>query len=337
MKNLKSYILLILLFFVGNFSLFSQSVTVEATIDSAAMRIGEQRHILLEVVQPQKSTVHFPIVSETDTLVPGVEILGISKLDTIVESGTRIRIKQDLLVTSFDTGRYEIPPFKFMTKLKELETQKLYLHVSTIEADFQHAQITDIEENYAPGFNWVRLFLYLSVFVMIACAVFLGYVIYQYIKRKKAIENQEIVVEDTRLPHEIALEELNEIQEEKVWKQGFTKQYYTNITDTLREYFVKRFKISAFEMTSDEILDSLKYNQDAAPVMDKMKQIFFTSDMVKFAKQEPSQEENELSILNAYKIVNDTKIIPVEEEKKEKRVVEASDKEDEKKMLQSQN
>ncbi len=308
MKRKKGYIILLILCTIASFSAKGQSVAVKASIDSSAIRIGEQRHIKLEVLQPQNAVVHFPVINQTDTLVPGVEILAISKMDTTVENGTKLRITQDILVTSFDTGKYTIPPFKFITKVKELETEKLFLNVATIEADFEHAQVTDIAENYAPGVNWQRILLYLSILVILAALGYIGYILYKAFKRKE----EEVVeeVKDNRLPHEVALEELDHIKEEKVWKQGFTKQYYTNITDTLRTYFVKRFKISAMEMTSAEILDMLRHNNDAAPILDNMKQIFYTSDMVKFAKQEPSQEENELSILNAYKIVNDTAQAP---------------------------
>lgn len=311
MKSIKKHILLFFLSCIGG-TIAAQTIDVSAKIDSSSMLIGEQRHIRLEVIQPQSAEVRFPIIGHTDTLVPGVEILAISNLDTIPADGVRLKISQDILITSFDTGKYVIPPFKFTTRTKEYECPRIYLQVSTIEADFEKAQITDIAENYDPGVNIKRIFLYLSILLILACLGYIGYILFNYYMRMKAIQTETEEKIDPRLPHEVALEELNEIKEEKVWKKGFTKQYYTNITDTLREYFVKRFNISAKEMTSAEIIDSLKYNSDASPILDNMKQIFSTSDMVKFAKQEPSQEENELSILNAYRIVNETILIPKE-------------------------
>ena len=316
MKLIKSILFFLPLFF--SMEIGAQSIVVSAEIDSSEMLIGQQRRIHLEAVHPQSVSVHFPVVSQTDTLVPGVEILRISALDTTVESGARIKVTQEYLVTSFDTGRFVIPPFKFSTQTREFETDKVLLNVSTIEADFDKAQITDIQENYDPDFNWKRFFLYFSVLLILGGLGYIGYYVYQYIQKKKLQEAGAIVEVDNRLPHEIALQELDEIKEQKVWKQGMTKQYYTGITDTLREYFVKRFHISAMEMTSAEIMDNLKYNNDAAPILDRMRQIFSTSDMVKFAKQEPTQEENEISIMNAYYIVNQTTVIPVEEEKEEK-------------------
>ena len=306
-------------------SAMGDAIGVTASISTSEMKIGEQCKIQLEITQPQSANVLFPIFAN-DTLIPGIEILNISKLDTTSVGGD-IKVSQEITITSFDSGKYVIPEFVFESKVKKYETEKLFLTVTTIEADFVHAQITDIQDNYKPGFNWKRFFLYLSILCILGGLGYIVYLVYQYFKRINELESENVVVEETRLPHEIALEELNVIKEEKVWKIGKTKQYYTSITDTLREYFVKRFKISAMEMTSSEIIESLQRNNDAAPVIDNMKQIFSTSDMVKFAKQEPTLEENELSILNAYRIINETIYIPPTTEPEEVEITNDATKE----------
>ena len=118
---------------------------------------------------------------------------------------------------------------------------------------------------------------------------------------------EEEIVVDNRLPHEIALEELEKIKSDKLWQKGEVKVYYTVLTDTLRDYFTRRFNIPAMEMTSSEIIRSLKYEHDAVDAIERVREIFDISDMVKFAKMEPSQEDNEISIVNAFFIVNKTK------------------------------
>jgi hypothetical protein len=63
------------------------------------------------------------------------------------------------------------------------------------------------------------------------------------------------------------------------------------------------------EMTSEEILDSLntlRVSQKSAH--SGLKQILQLADLVKFAKWNPLTEENELSLLNAYLFVNQTKV-----------------------------
>lgn len=81
------------------------------------------------------------------------------------------------------------------------------------------------------------------------------------------------------------------------------------ITDTLRKYIEERFGIAAMEMTSGEILDRIRKEQDADSVSDSLTQILRLADFVKFAKMHPLPDENELSLMNAYLFVNQTKRI----------------------------
>ena len=114
-------------------------------------------------------------------------------------------------------------------------------------------------------------------------------------------------------PHEQAIKELDEIKQQKLWQQGRSKEYYTLITDTLRRYIVDRFGINAMEMTSGEILDIIRKQEEATSVYESLKQIMQLADFVKFAKMNPLPDENDLSLMNAYLFINQTKVeeIPV--------------------------
>ena len=112
-------------------------------------------------------------------------------------------------------------------------------------------------------------------------------------------------------PHEQAIKELDDIKQQKLWQQGRSKEYYTLITETLRRYIVERFGINAMEMTSGEILNLIHKEADADSVYENLKQIMEVSDFVKFAKLNPLPDENDLSMMNAYLFVNQTKIVEV--------------------------
>ena len=93
----------------------------------------------------------------------------------------------------------------------------------------------------------------------------------------------------------------------KLWQQGLNKEYYTALTETVRRYIVDRFGVNAMELTSAEILDSLRKDEEVASVYDRLKQILLLADFVKFAKIHPLPDENDLSLTNAYSFVNETK------------------------------
>ena len=285
---------------------YSQAITVLAALDSSIMKIGEQRKIALEVKQPHSAVVYFPTINGNDTLAQGIEILKITPPDTL-KSNNALTIKQEYFITSFDTGRYVLPPFVFKSKTQSYTTEQLYLDVITYDEDLTNAKLTGMAENYDPPFNWVRFLLYLSIVLGILGLGALIYYIYKVVQEMKNNQIEEEIFVDNRLPHEIALEELEKIKSDKLWQKGEVKVYYTVLTDTLRDYFTRRFNIPAMEMTSSEIIRSLKYEHDAVDAIERVREIFDISDMVKFAKMEPSQEDNEISIVNAFFIVNKTK------------------------------
>ena len=61
-------------------------------------------------------------------------------------------------------------------------------------------------------------------------------------------------------------------------------------------------------MTSGEILDTIRKQHEADSVYENLKQILTLSDFVKFAKMNPLPDENDLSMMNAYLFVNQTKV-----------------------------
>ena len=315
MKRLK-YIIGLLL--VATATASAAPITVKATMDSTTLLIGEQRTIHLEVEQPKIVTLLFPDFKENNILANGVEVLRTSRKDTTVIKGGNLRIKEDLIVTSFDTGRYEIPPFKFETHepgySSEYLTEKIIVDVVTIEEDFSKAPLKSSHDIIRPGFNFLRLFQYFTLLLILAGLVLLVIVSIIFFSRKKEQPILSFDTRDRRTPQELALSSLMDIKEEKIWEKGQQKKYYTQITDTLRNYFLERFQIGAFEMTSNQIIEELKTEEEARLVEDKISQVFQLSDMVKFAKYQPTKEENEMSIVNAMFIVQQTAQTPQKEE-----------------------
>src|SRR5690606_36569190 len=107
--------------------------------------------------------------------------------------------------------------------------------------------------------------------------------------------------------HVRAVNELDKLKSEKIWLQGREKEFYSRLTDILRRYIYEREGINAMEMTSGEILNSVRQISEVDSVYENLKQILTTADLVKFAKYKPYADENDLSMVNAYFFVNQTK------------------------------
>jgi hypothetical protein len=320
MNNLKKILFLLSLFaiFFTQFTV-AQDITVQATIDSANIQIGQQAEIRIEVIQPADKTVNFPYFQEDEQLGANVEIVSVSKADTSKQAENNIRITQKYLITSFEPGKHVIPSFSFRTENNQYNTDSLSINVEGIEIA-ENAELKDIKPIYEPPFNWIK-FLLISLCALIAVAL-VSAIVYIIIQKKK---NKPIPFFDKRkhepLPHETALSELDKVKEQKIWLKGLQKTYYTQLTNILRTYLSKRFGIPASEMTSSEIISVLKQHNDAKVMLDKLSVIFSMADMAKFAKYQFPEDENNMNLINAYFVVNQTILLPEmnpEEAKKEK-------------------
>ena len=85
-------------------------VTVDASIDSTQLFIGQQAKIKLQVSMNAGQNLLMP--QFPDTIVAGVEVVDVAKPDTQMLNGNkRLLISQEYTVTSFDSALYYLPPF----------------------------------------------------------------------------------------------------------------------------------------------------------------------------------------------------------------------------------
>ena len=299
----------IVLSFLQGTKLYAQQTLIDVSIDSAAILIGEQTVLHLTVTTDNGKNVIVPIPN--DTLMTGVEVLNIAKADTTVIDNNRLLIKQDILVTSFDSSLYLLPPFKVIDQTDTIYSNQVALNVSTIPVNIdKQDELNYIKDNWDPPF--VLADYYLLIYgVLFACFLIclIGYILKRLRNRQSIIPFKK---QEPKLPpFEMAMKELDEIKQQKLWQQGRNKEYYTLLTDTLRKYMVNRFGINAMEMTSGEILELIRLESEANSSYNSLKQILELADFVKVAKLHPLPDENELSLMNAYLFVNQTKVVEV--------------------------
>lgn len=312
--KLKSILLSFLFISVTVPGAFAQRTLIDVTLEPSAILIGEQAKLSLTVTADKDRPVH--IVIPGDTLMRGVEVLAASIPDSTIIDNDRLLIKQDLLITSFDSLLYLLPPIKVIDGVDTIMSNQVALKVSSVPVDTDHPEeYFDIKEVWKPPFvlaDYYPIIFGVLLGILLICLI--GYLVHRW-KNKKSL--LPIKKSEPKLPpHEQAIMELDEIKRQKLWQQGRNKEYYTQLTDTIRRYIVNRYGVNAMEMTSGEILDIIKNETDALSVYDNLKQILGLSDLVKFAKLHPLPDENDLSLMNAYLFVNQTKEpeIPAKEE-----------------------
>ncbi|MCL1937181.1 MAG: BatD family protein [Candidatus Azobacteroides sp.] len=282
----------------------AQKPVISASLDSTQILIGQQTALHLEIAANQDSKLQLPYLP--DTLMQGVEVLGISKPDTTDIGNRRMRIKYDYLITSFDTAVYLLPPFRLIAESDTSYSNDLILKVLTVKVDTVSGKYYDIKNVMNPPFvlaDYVDILFYiLGICILILIVV---YVIFR--KRKQRPIFPFAKEEKVFLPpHVRAIQALDAIKERKLWQQGQTKEYHSLISDTIRKYLEERFDVNAMEMTSNDILQQMQGMSAADFVFNPLKQILLLADLVKFAKYGASPDENETSMMNAYLFVNGT-------------------------------
>jgi hypothetical protein len=313
---MKKNIVCIICLWISVLSISAQPPVIKAVMDSTHILIGHQTQIHVEVAANDNQPLQIPVI--TDTLMNGVEVLAISKIDTTSLGNDRIQLKYHYLITSFDSALYLLPPFKVISGQDTVYSESLALNVSTYPVDTVSKKFFDIKGVIEPKFVWSDYFqLILWAILGLVLIALIIYIVYRIQNNKSIIPFKK--EEPFIPPHTRAIRELDSVKAQKLWQNGKVKEYHSDITDILRKYIDQRFNISALEMTSGEILDEMKDSGEANVSYNNLKQILVLADFVKFAKYNPPPEENELSLTNAYLFVNETKKeeLPAEETEKD--------------------
>lgn len=324
--KIKYALILALSIFIGH-SAYGQDkkASVRATIEPASILIGEQSLIEVEVIAPKDANIGFAVYP--DSIVKGVEVLGMIKPDTIMTEV--MTIKQGYIVTSFDSTLYNIPSMAVFVDNDTLFTNSVGLNVTSpplsdsalvyLEAvkqgvlpiEYDKLGVTDIKDIqevrwtiFDSIYDFISAFLpYVLIAVLLAVIIGVAIALLTRKKNKGYYFKPEIILP----PHVVAISELDKLKDSKIWQQGLTKEYYTRLTDILREYIDRRYNVDAPEMTSDEILEALRRRVDTRSPIEGLTQILKLADFVKFAKYVPLTSEDDLSMVNAYLFVNQTK------------------------------
>jgi hypothetical protein len=232
-------------------------------------------------------------------------------MDTFaLENKDRERLAQSILISSFDSGTHVIPPFYFKFKDNQfadsIATKAMAFEVLTMKLDTTKGPV-DIKIPYAAPVTLKEVTPYILGVILIGAILFF---IFYYIRWKKKNVPLFAKPEKPKEPaHVIALRQLDHIKAQKLWQQEKIKQYYSEVADTIRNYIENRFGIPAMEQTSAETIGVFKQNKELIDgnSLNEIQHILSLADLVKFAKYTPLPDDNNLTLMNAYFFVNQTK------------------------------
>lgn len=259
----------------------------------------------VDVTARHGAKVVFPKFKRTQYIVPGVEVLGDTKADTSDIDGM-MRVSKTFTLTSFDERLYAIPGMKVKVDGKSYSSNQLALKVLTCDVDTLHPEQffppKDVQDNPFLWAEWSTPF-WLGIVVMLLTLAF-GYLVLRLKQNKPIITRIRVV---KRIPaHQKALDEMSRLKTEHYNTADEQKEYYTQLTDTLRKYIRERFGFNAMEMTSTEIMEHLQSTGDDT-MINELRELFNTADLVKFAKYSSLLGEKDMNLVKAINFIDQTK------------------------------
>lgn len=310
MKRFLKYLLA-----VGAATASAQDVPrVTAAFSRDSIMIGDQVWLTVRVEKDLMQVVDFPALSGAfggEGAGGGeVEVLSESATDTLSEDGRRQTLGKQYLLTVWREGTYNLGRFPALYLDKNrvdtlLAADSLRIAVATFDIDLEKDKPVGVKKIpwlFGEWSGW--LLLGLAGLAVVAAA---GWLIVRFRKKIPFLAPREILP-----PHVEAIRKLEALRHQKLPQNGHLKQYYSGLTDILREYISARWRLGAMEMTSAEIIDALTAAHDDGQIDPKrwadLRALLRTADMVKFAKHQPATDEAEADWYRAYYFVEETKL-----------------------------
>ena len=289
--------------------LYAQEVKVETNTKN--IKIGEQIQYKVSVETPADTPVSFP---EGQTFAP-LEMVKTRAADTLRDGG-KYRLIKEYYLTQFDEGKYTIPSQKIRINNKDYFTDSLLVEVHTVAIDTLKQPLYDIkpiQEVKKPftSYGWI-----LTIIAAVLLLLIVAFVYFVFIRKKKFpfLQTQKKLP-----PFDRAIQDLKELQNSKYLIQSQHKEYYTRLTDIVKAYLEEEVHILAKESTTDELLAKINLLQEKGKLnlnqetITNLKRVLQTADLVKFAKNKPSDDNAEYDRETIENVVIKTKeAIPLE-------------------------
>lgn len=258
-------------------------ISVKAEVNKAFITIGDP--VIYTV-----TVKHHKDIKLTSSLTPPSDpSFKVKKSEdfTKKENNFIYEIKKTTL-TAFSLGDFVLDPVEVHYldsdgQNKKIQTDKIYLSVKSVSGKEEKKDIRgvkpviEIPKKYLP-------YVYGGSGLLIA-----GLLLLLFLKRKKPAGDEAPAL--NRSFEEETLFQLNQLFDSDLIRRGKVKEYYLKLSEILRLYFERRFKIQAAEATTYEIQKMLHAKEIDPALRDLITEVLEASDLAKFAKWKPEPIE----------------------------------------------
>ena len=273
--------------------LAQEKTTVSARIDRSRILIGEPISLTLEADIPEHDPIRFFYIDS----IPHFEFLNVQPIDT-TNTGTGTRLRQVIQITSFDSGHWVIPSFMLA---ESMSTDSIPVDVgySDFDRNQPYHDVKEIIEVKAQEEEEKQTWWY----YVVGAALLLVLLVLLLRKKKKPVAQVVVAPPD---PYKTALQQLLQIENHKLEP----KQFYTRLVDIFRVYVLEKKGIHSLQATTDDLVVQLQALGMKRDQFELLSAALRQSDLVKYAKQEPSADDDKNAWATIYRSIQQIEQIP---------------------------
>ena len=298
--------------------LYAAPPTITARVEPDSIGIGDRFDVVIDVDRDLVQVVEFPTFNPPPQ--SGLEVVESHPVDTLRRDGRHLSLRKRYTLAAFEEGKWNLGhPAVLYADKNIVDTlwarDSLYLQVATFQIDSTSQSIYDVKPQWTLPFRFGEVSGYakwgaLALVLLLAAA----YALKRYLESRGKRLGDLFRPSPPQPPHVVAIKALEALHHQKLWQNNKHKQYYSALTDILRTYVAARWGFGAMEMTSDEIIETMRAEELPDKARMDLTAILRDADLVKFAKATPEAEQNEADYLKAYYFVEETKVAETEEE-----------------------
>ena len=292
-----------------------QRPAVTARLEPDSVFIGDRFDYVIDVEKDLVQVVDFPVFDPRDGKVELVEDYPV---DTLERDGRRLKLRKRYRMAAFEEGMYNLGTAEVLYADKNIldtlrSRDSVYLEVATFQIDSTSQSIYDLKPQKTLPFRLREIQDYLLWGLVLLLLLAAGaYALFRWLAKRGKGFGDLFKPAPPLPPHVAAIQALETLHNQKLWQNNRHKQYYSGLTDILRTYIAARWGVGAMEMTSDEIIESMRGEELPDKARRDLTSILRDADLVKFAKATPDAEQNESDYLKAYYFVEETKLVEEE-------------------------
>jgi len=280
-----------------------ETPTVQAQADPATAKLGDLIRLSIRVTHPQALAIDPPAFSKN---LGTFEVYASTRLPAEI-AGDKAVDRFEAALQNFTTGQQVLPAFDVpyrdpMGIVRSVKSSTLTVTIEEVPpGPKDKGDIRGIKGVIGPT-AWSPWWW------LLVAAIGIGIGVWAWQKRRLARSGPPT---PPPVPADVtAMEKLHKLGQTDWLATGKTKEYYSAISDILREYLEKGFHTMALERTTSELMRDLRKNPHLSTVWQaELRELLDHCDLVKFAKYRPEPEEGTAALAEAVKFVEETRAI----------------------------